>query len=147
MAEHLWTVLCEKATVDEKSNVLSLHRIIEQVEVSLVGDLAPGPIHFPVDWTIASMWARTVKDKPEKALARVLTVSASGAQLGGGEFELDLSSFQRIRALSKLTNFSIDRPGLYWLKVEARASATADWTPVGRTLLEVVIRQNGALLI
>lgn len=149
MAEHVWTILCEQATVDEKTNNLSLLRIIEQIEVAISSpELPPTPFVIPVDWTIGSFWARTKWDQPEKVRARLQTLSPTGTRLGVGEFDVDLTVHRRMRTLSKIAQFAIDKGGLYTFSLDVATDLQhTKWTQVGKSLLEVVVKHRGAVLI
>ena|SRR5579883_3287966 len=131
----------------EEGNKLTLKGVIEQVEVAIAGDYPPAPFVINVNWAIASLWTRTDQRHPEQIEARTVYLSPSGLELSRGEFAVDLERSQRFRSLAKISELPVDGAGIYTFRIETRAGLTDDWIPVGRNVLQVVIKHNGATLL
>ncbi|HSI20205.1 MAG TPA: hypothetical protein VLA04_00640 [Verrucomicrobiae bacterium] len=58
MATHIWTVLSERSKIEEKSNVLSLDRVVENVGVNIQDSGRSAEVAqlivLPVNWSLVS---------------------------------------------------------------------------------------------
>lgn len=153
MAEHGWSILCDRAIVDADTNQVSL---VDAADVLLIGNqeaqteveeaLAQGRdgIKIAVRLALVSWWYRTDYDKPELAKARLRLLSPNGVAAIVQEFDIRLTESTGYRAVMRLALFPISGFGLYRFVIErsvAHPDAKEGWEQVASLPLDVKIRQ------
>ena len=144
MAEHVWSVLCEKVLHDE-ADVISLGSIVERL--MLWGTSAEllrqakqegnKGIRVPVDLRLVTWWLRSTLDEPETIQLRVALLSPDGESLFREVFsvELDLEHPGK-RTVVRLTDMLITGLGRYWVLVE-KQSEKGRWVSATRIPLYI----------
>ena len=142
--EHIWSVLCRLSIVDQKRNNVSLIEVMEQL--SFVGETEVESEHtpaltFPVE--LVTLWSRSDLKTPEASRARVLMLSPEGEFLNpeGVEYEVDLTEFQRFRAMGKFEALPYVGDGIYRFVVQSLDAEREQWRDVASIPLEIV-REN-----
>jgi hypothetical protein len=147
MAEHIWTVLCERHLIDPDSKVISLIDVSESVRVDGLeqqiedalrlgkrGALVNAPTQL-VSW-----WFRS--DSNEESLqVRFVLVSPDGKRL----FEQPMNALWGedrtfLRVFFKFDKLPVSMPGLYWFVTEQQRtskSGKARWIAMTRIPLQV----------
>jgi len=144
MAEHIWSVLSEKAVIDSESNLVSLFDILEQIKLS-----GPGPQKFkkgdsvllPLRFTLTTLWVRSDSKKSEKVKTRIKIVAPDKKNLATQELEIDLIKNKRGRGIINSKEFLFKGPGIYQFKVdlEVKRGKKKIWKNVASIPLEVAI--------
>jgi len=70
MADHVWTVICRRAIVDEATKVPSLIDIVEGFEY-VGAENIESMTAFPLELSIVTQWARSDPDTAEMASHRI----------------------------------------------------------------------------
>jgi hypothetical protein len=74
MAEHLWTILCNKALVDPVTQNLFLLEVLEELQIHGLDTLPPPPAGEPnsiaATWHVITVWRRSDPNKGERFLQR-----------------------------------------------------------------------------
>jgi hypothetical protein len=136
MAEHLWTVLCTKASIDSTTNNLSLFEVIEELAISSFPENQTALIALSAD--LATLCIRSKLDTPEKAQGRTTVIGPSGRELGTGLFEIDLSTHPRCRSITRFNALPVEGPGEYYFVIAFSDNGTS-WREVARVPLFVKI--------
>lgn len=127
MPRHLWTIICEKATIDRDTNNISLIEIIEGISVGVEAqqDLnkpLASTIVLPVTWTVVSTYVRDDLTTVEKAEGELRLISPSGQTMATSPFEIDLTQFVRMHCLMKFVGWPVSEPGHQLLKVAVKST-------------------------
>jgi hypothetical protein len=132
--EHIWSVLCSRASIDRETNNISLFEVIEQIQVldNPARDQLVGPFE------LVSLWARGVGG-PERGRVRVAIRGPSGRLLGQDVQEIDLREFKRVRARFRVAGIPIEGPGAYYFSIAVAGDEPESWTEVAKIPLEVQV--------
>jgi hypothetical protein len=146
--EHVWSVLCGKASIDRETNNVSLFDIIEQIQIEALQPLpAEGNVLIPFTCELVSLWSRADPDVAAQGFARV-TFQEHGreaewgaqAPVIGNELPLDLlGDSKRLRTRIQIPGFPVRHGGYYFIAVEFRSADDPTWHLVTRVPLEVTI--------
>jgi len=135
MIRHVWTVLCSRALIDRDSNNMSIHNVLEQLNIVAQPqpDLALN-LHFE----IISLWVRERADTPAHGLSRVTLIDPGGATTPVSELKIDLSSTERVRHRVLSQGLPVGMAGRYEFLVELQEDGRSDWREVALVPLTVV---------
>lgn len=139
MARHLWTILCTKASIDSRSNNISLFEIIDQLNV--VGSPADERVEIPAQFDLVTQWIRSEPEEPERVPGRVSLRLPDGDQVGGSEFEIDLSEKLRHRNVISIGSLPLHGPGHYEFLIDYRPASGGDWQAAYQLPLQIVFPQ------
>lgn len=130
MAQHLWTILCAKSSVDRDTNNLTLIDVIERIQFHGVEPKTNALIPLAAD--LVTTWTRSNPETPEKEAGRARLFTPRDTQLGVGSFEIDLVAQLRARTIARLTHFPYNGPGVYYFVVDRRPGGAEEIVVGGR---------------
>ena len=153
MAEHVWSVLCDRSVIDRSSNQVSLLNVVESLKLFVDkeelerlrkpdtnSDEAPSfrrRMHF-VTW-----WVRSDLDTPETVPIRLVVTSPRGERAGTVPGTVDLSDKSGYRIQIVIDGLKFLGEGRYWFAVEQEVAAE-EWREVARVPLTVSVTEaNG----
>lgn len=147
MADHVWSVLCQRSIVDEEDGLVSLIDVVERIEVPAEphGEdrhASRSTVNHPMQ--LVTWWIRSDPGEPETALMKVSLLDPAGKQLdfrqdlGKTEVEIDLEANPGYRVRTTLPGIPWFGAGTYHLIVEGREPEGA-WRTVARLPLEVLL--------
>ncbi len=150
MAEHVWSVLCDRSVIDKSSNQVSLLNVVESLTLFMDGeeleklrrsesDSAELPafrrrMHF-VTW-----WVRSDLDTPETVPIRVVLISPGGERGEAAHATVDLSENSSYRIQIAIDGLRFLGEGRYWLAVEEQRGPE-EWHEVARVPLRLTLRE------
>jgi len=142
MIEHIWSVLCSKSSIDSESNNISLIQVLEQVQV-VADPLPPTGQRFliPENCEFVTLWSRDSANQPIKGQAR-LTLLPPGDQtpmVSPLEYEIDLSTHERIRMKSRMPGLPIIGSGRYIFYLQYHEEGETTWRDAARIPLAVKV--------
>ena len=118
--KHIWSVLCEKSSIDFESNVLSLFNCIE--ELKLIVDKTKAPINnkliIPTNFQIVSYW--TMENCLRENLIEIKGefVDPKGIILNEYKNSFKIKKgVKRFRNRTKMQGMSITESGRYYYKI------------------------------
>lgn len=117
MINHVWSVLCSGSVIDFETNSVSIHEVIEQIQIN--DEPQDGGV-LPIPLEIISLWERTMLDTPAEGYERVLFETPSGKSKVASEAKIDLSVAKRHRQRVKFPGLMVSESGRYYFKVELR---------------------------
>lgn len=133
MIKHVWTVICSNAVVDMDTNNVSLHNVIEQLNIPE----SPKPKGFlPIHLELVTLWFKDDTDAAVKAESRVSFVSSSGETRVVATPPIDLSEKSRARNRLIFDALPLDATGVYHFTIEMRSNG--DWIEVASIPLTVI---------
>jgi len=137
MIDHVWTVLCSRAVIDQESNNISIQNAIEQV--TIVGE--PKPDGFlPADMEVVTLWARADPNVPAEGRERLTFLSPSKENLLSDENIIDLTAAKRHRWRWKLNGLPVREAGGHVFQVELQCNSESEWRVVASIPLEIVFK-------
>lgn len=141
MIQHVWSVLCSKASIDRETNNISLFEVIEQIQIQ---GLADEPGVLPCSLELVSLWSRTEPDKPSRGEARIFLRTPRTTNLMPQTQAVDLQQYRRLRSRLVIPSIPIEGPGIYTFVVECREQGREQWVQVASIPLEVQVAIAGA---
>lgn len=146
MANHIWTVLCHRASIDRDSNHVSLLEVTETINLSgpvadQIGQVPKGQVPvFPVQMELVSYWIRSNPAEPEPdAKARYVLVGPTKKRFGQPENVLSLNKHTHTRHRLKINQFPMMGAGYYTWLTQVPSGKTGRWRTVARTPFEVTV--------
>jgi hypothetical protein len=134
MIDHVWSVLCETALIDQDSKLISLINILEQITIPE----EPGPDKaLPIVVNLVSTWVRSDLSVPGKGQSRINFVSPSGNTLQSLLNDVDLTNYERLRAKGQFRGLKLPEEGQYHFNVEFREDDQHDWSKVASVPFKV----------
>lgn len=148
MADHIWTVFCERAIFDQTTNSASLIDVIEQIGAAPIPPTADG-VALPANifgsraGLLISLWTRSDPSVSETARGRTYLLLPNGKQVGKILYDLDLTKSPRFRLNTNVPNLPIIGPGRYSWTVQLEKKSTsgkARWATVATIPFDVTIQ-------
>ena len=147
MANHVWSVLCESSSVDSQTNVVSLFKCVERIELEQLGSEEPAEAEFtslPVNMELVSLWQRSDIDAPEPDLPiRIRLRTPGDFRAPSYEVTIKFKGHVRARHILRMASLPFDGPGLYVLQVQQQNTSNNRWKTVANAPLEVVVKPKG----
>lgn len=133
MAEHVFSVLCTDAMFEDGSQVLTILRVVERVNVINVERMeAETPSFIPHPMKLVSQWVRTNPNKNETIKVRYSLVSPDGHREDSGVvLEVDLQDSNTVRTIANIKGFPNRGFGVYWFEVN-RSRDGKKWSLAAR---------------
>lgn len=141
MIEHIWTVLCSRSLIDQRTNNISLIDIIE--ELRIVGPPLPQSgeqVIIPINFEVVTLWSRGEDNLPFRGHGRLLFIDPAGNTLRSLDFEIDLSVFQRVRNCLGIIGFLVQNQGRHILRVQMRGNGIEEWHTVANIPLNILFQ-------
>lgn len=130
--DHVWSVLCLRASIDRETNNVSLFDVVEQIQV--LGRAGTPGVVGPFE--LVSLWRRTLS-LPERGQVRVSIRGPSGHLYVQQVQDIDLREFQRMRARFRITAIPIEGSGTYQISVELQQTDGEAWGKVANIPVEI----------
>lgn len=138
MAEHVWSVLCDRLIIDRDSNNVSLD-VLEQMNLEGGPPINLGEAAIvPYRMTLASLWTRDDPAVGERIRGRARILDPNHQQRVELIFDVDLTTHRRLRSRCNLNGLPITVSGVYRFVVEAER-ADDEWEQVASIPLDVVL--------
>lgn len=145
MIDHVWSVLCSHAVIDRDTNNVSIHSVLEQLNV--VGEPAPD-LAIPVAFEVVTLWARTTPDIPAQGMARVTLIDPLQNSTTISRLKIDLSETERARHRVIGRGMPASQPGRYRFQVDMQIEGETEWRQMAIVPLTVVFTSNtGEILL
>jgi len=137
VVEHIWSVLCADSVIDKDSNNVSIHSVLEQINIQgkPPGDGEKGLV--PQPFQLVSLFSRREADKPEKAACRLKIMRPNGELLKDQTFDVDLTQNARMRFRNFFMGLGVHEPGIIRFCIELKQSGNTEWDLVAQIPLDV----------
>ncbi len=146
MADHTWSVLCNRGIVDKYTNLVTLSETIDILKIQgllpAIDDIVPftgKPIY------IVSQWARSKFDKPEDGVTfRYTLLTPDGKKYPQPEKSISLENSPRARFVLQIPSLKYRGPGSYYFLVAEKRGTKKKprWVEVAKLPFEVQIEQR-----
>ncbi|HEX9722444.1 MAG TPA: hypothetical protein VGA53_04215 [Candidatus Paceibacterota bacterium] len=129
--KHIWSVLCQRSIVDQKSNNISLIDVLEQLNINVSPEQAAKiseGLMIPINFDIVSLWARkSEQDKPVKFEIIIDFHNSHGKKLKSFNRAIEVAqNYQRMRTQVKIVGLQIFESGLHTFKVGIKTRQQED---------------------
>ncbi len=151
-AKHIWTVPCQKSTVDAETNTMSLFEVIERLEIGLdpvlIEKQKKGETDgfvIPIGFEIVSYWKKlSKKGAKSKEDAQLVVIDSEGKQIAELSMEITIpANIGAMRMRARLTEFKVTSAGMYTIEVQHKVGSKFE--VVAELPLEVVIHENSQI--
>ncbi len=140
--QHLWSILCQQAIVNQETQTVSLIEIVERIQF---GRLPAVEIELssidalPVAVTLVTLWQRSDPEQTETGRGRVQIKSPSGKIIGNPqplEYDINLADAARFRAIARFMNLPFAGSGTY--QIATQLMENDDWHDIASVSVEIV---------
>lgn len=142
--KHIWTILCERSSVDSKSNLLSIFNCIEELSVVIDKTKAPkGDTVLPVEFQLISFW--TVENPKNKNILefQVEIIDPKGDSLNKFSNKFDIKDgILRQRSITNIQGFKITEAGRYTIRVIQKQEEKKEFKIVSELPLDIKLTYN-----
>ncbi len=140
--QHIWSILCQKSSIDFETNLVSLFECIEEVNLVFNGtkEANSEKIVVPVNWQLVNYWV--VEEGNEKELEiRIDFINPQGDVFNTFENKIDLQeNIKRFRSRTNINGFEVTKSGRY--KVIVNQKKGGDYIQVAELPVDLNISFN-----
>lgn len=118
--KNIWSIICEKSSIDAQTNVLSLFNCIEEMQLMINKEKMPksDKLIIPVNLQLISFW--TIEDDTKDSLneIKIELVDPKGKSLN--EFSVILKAKKgekRLRSITNIQGIQITEGGRYYYRI------------------------------
>jgi len=119
--KHRWTLLCERFSIDQRSNNVTLFGIIDELHVpkSAVSEaMAAGkPAAAQIQSVLVVQTERSDVGVPEKGVIECRLFDAEGQELGSSRADVSLERGRRARSAFNINVLPVTNEGIYLYRV------------------------------
>ncbi|HUD11334.1 MAG TPA: hypothetical protein VMS08_02910 [Candidatus Saccharimonadia bacterium] len=138
MIKHLWSVLANEVSVDQRTNNLSIFGVLEELTIPVPEDIRL-PTLVPLKHTIVSLWQKTRGEEVNFSLS-VQIIAPNGDTLGEVIQPVKiLPQHRRTRSIIQMDRFPLTGPGEYVFRVAAKLVDQEKETVYAQLPLDVII--------
>ena len=143
MADHIWSVLCDKTIIDQRTNKISLIDVMDRVtfldpDGKLRQATAKDRAIAGVTFNLVSLWRQSEPNTPEEIEVRLALVGPDGKWINppSAIHKLELKKIH-IRATNEIPAIPLRGPGYYTFLVQHLPTERKRWRTVARLPFEV----------
>ncbi len=136
MIDHVWTVVCSHAVIDTDSQNVSIHNVLEQI--NLTAELTPDLV-IDIPYQIVSFWVRSDIESPAKGKSRIVLADPTGDTTVIAEMPIDLTQVERARHRMYCRGLRLTSSGRYMFQVELLEEGGKEWRRIASVPLRVVV--------
>lgn len=118
--KHVWSVLCQKSSIDFENNLVSLFECIEEVNLVFnnTKNATDEKIVIPVDWQLVSYWTVDENEKEKFLNLKIEFIDPSGNCLNNHEYKMDIKEgMKRLRGRMTINGFQVTKSGRYLCRI------------------------------
>lgn len=138
--KHIWSVLCQKSSIDVETNLLSLFNCVEELSLTLENTEAlKNNLVISTEFQLVSFWARESAETENSLEIEGELIDAQGKVLN--KFNNNFPVKQgvlRFRNRTNIQGLPITGPGRYLLRLKQK-NEQGDWLIVTELPLDVKI--------
>jgi hypothetical protein len=121
MFKHLWSIVAQRAIVDQQNNTVSLLDVVEELTFTVNGKQVRPPegtaMLMPFHHEIVSQWTKE-EGEEQNFVLQVDFVDPSGKQLGNIKSSNSFPpNFKRTRTIIKVDQIPVTTDGKYYFKI------------------------------
>lgn len=139
--KHIWTVLCQKSSIDVETNLVSLFNCIEELDLVIDKIKAPsGNLVIPVEFQLVSFWTIENPNKDSLLEIKIELIDPVGKVLNGFENKYPIKKgILRFRNRTNIKGMPITNAGRYVIKIMQRAEGKKQFEDCAELPLDIKI--------
>lgn len=117
--KHIWSLLCQRSSIDVDNNQLSIFNCLEEISLSLDNSEAlKRNLVIPIEFQLVSYWSREIADVEFDLLTFGELVDASGKLINTFTNSFPIKQgVLRFRNRTNIQGLKITGPGRYYLRL------------------------------
>jgi hypothetical protein len=138
--KHIWSVLCQRSSIDVESNLLSLFSCVEELSLTLDSTEAlKKNIVVPTEFQLVSFWAREKAEEESSLEVEGELLDAQGKVLNKFNNSFPVKKgVLRFRNRTNIQGLPITGPGRYLLRLKQK-DKEGNWLVVTELPLDIKI--------
>lgn len=129
MIQHVWSVLCQSASIDVQTNSVSLLNTLENLVI--FGEPSK-EMPFILSCEIVSLWVREKEDEPASGQLQVYFVAPDGRDPQSAVLDIDLTKTTYHRTRLTIGALPLFSTGRFEFCIDFRLVGEEDWRPAAR---------------
>ena len=117
MIKHQFSLICGHAVVDERTKLLSVFDIIEQINVNADADQT---IKIPMHFDLVSSWIKDENGKSKSATSRISLCKPKEIVNEIKVVDIELTKSTLFRSIISFSGIKLTGPGLYKFLIEIK---------------------------
>ena len=148
MIKHIWSLLCRNSVIDSDTNNLSIHDILEQLNIDAVlkegqSDTAQQSVNIPLEFEVVSFWLKTNGEEKPRGELNIEAISPEGKVLTHFLRDIEIpKEVQRLRTRLKITGLVVEGSGTYIFRISLREKSEDAFANVAEIPLQVNINRK-----
>ena len=135
MIDHVWTVVCSRAVIDQDTNNISIQNVIEQLNI--FAEPKPDGV-IPSRLEVVTLWIRADPNTPCRGQMRLTFRSPSNRVIGTFDRPIDLSEHERLRSRIRFEGVAAEESGRHHFYVELQNEGESEWRQVAAVPLAII---------
>jgi hypothetical protein len=120
--KHIWSILCERSSIDQNTNNISLFNVLEQINVDKkvleMAKTSQKSVIATINYQLITLWQKEAEKKKINFEQKIEVVDANGKILASAPKRLEIPASQtRIRAINNFEGLPITGMGEYAFKI------------------------------
>lgn len=139
--KHIWTVLCQKSSIDKETNLLSLFNCVEELSLIIDKTKAPkGDLVIPIEFQLVSFWTVENPGKDNVLEMRGELLDPSGKTLTKFENKFNIKKgVLRFRNRHNFQDLPITEVGRYIIRMMQKKEDKKEFETVIELPLDIKI--------
>lgn len=141
---HIWTVLCQRSSIDYEDNLVSLFSCLEELAVVLDSQLASsGKAVVPAQMQLVSFWTVSDISQENKLEIKGELIDPKGAVLNSYHNKFTIKAgVERFRNRTNIQGLPLTVPGRYFFRLRQKSNGEQEMKIVADLPLDVKISYN-----
>jgi hypothetical protein len=121
--QHIWSVLCQKSSIDFETNLVSLFECIEEVNLVFNGTRSANDekVTVPTEWQLVNYWTIDENEKEDFLDLKVEFFDPNEICLNSYENRININKkLKRFRGRMTINGFQVTKSGRYYCKVSQK---------------------------
>ena len=115
---HIWSVLCQKSSIDQQSNLISLFSCLEKLEVTVNGIIEKEPMVVPLEFDLVNFWTVEDPTKDNTLQLKIEILDPEGKVLRELITEhTEKEGVVRLRSITRIQSMPLTSKGRYIVRV------------------------------
>lgn len=140
--KHIWSVLCQKSSIDFETNLLSLFDCIEELSLKIDKNKAPkgDKLVIPIEFQLVSFWV--IEDSSKDNILDIKVELLDPDRKSLNHFESNFSikkGVSRFRNRANIQGLSVTKSGRYSFNVMQKKEGEKDYKIVSEIPIDIKI--------
>ena len=139
--KHIWTVLCQKSSIDIETNLVSLFNCIEELDLVIDKTKVPsGNLVIPPEFQLVSFWTINNSNKESLLEIRIELIDPDGKVLNNFENKYPIKrGILRFRNRTNMQGMPITNAGRYTIKMMKKVEGKKQFETLVELPLDIKI--------